>query len=203
MRIEKLLPPTPPAKTWTVALEGGKTLRVTESTVLDQGLYTGLELDEERLEALKTAAASASLRARAVNMLSVRALSAGQLNEKLITKGATERQAAETVAWAVDIGLVNDAEYAKALVRHYQAKGYGLYKIKDELYRRRLPKAYWEDALAELDDTAEAIDAFLAKKLRDPEDRKECKKASDALARRGFSWSEIAAGIERRKAQND
>lgn len=203
MRIEKLLPPTPPAKTWTVALVGGKTLRVTESTVLEQGLYTGLALDEERLEAVKSAAASAALRARAVNMLSVRALSAGQLNEKLITKGATERQAAETVAWAVDIGLINDAEYAKALVRHYQAKGYGLYKIKNELYRRRVPKTYWEDALAELDDTAEAIDAFLAKKLRDPEDRKECKKASDALARRGFSWSEIAAGIERRKAQND
>lgn len=203
MRIEKLLPPTPPAKTWTVALEGGKTLRVTESTVLDQGLYTGLVLDEERLEALKTAAASAALRARAVNMLSVRALSAGQLNEKLLAKGATERQAAETVAWAVDLGLVNDAEYAKALVRHYQAKGYGLYKIKDELYRRRVPKLYWEDALAEMDEADEAIDAFLSKKLRDPEDRKECKKASDALARRGFSWSQIAAGIERRKSQTD
>lgn len=203
MRIEKLLPPTPPAKTWTVALEGGKTLRVTESTVLDQGLYAGLELDEEALQALKNAAASAALRTRAVNMLSVRALSTGQLNEKLMTKGATERQAAETVAWAVDIGLVNDAEYAKALVRHYQAKGYGLYKIKDELYRRRVPKLYWEDALAEMDDTDAAIDAFLAKKLRDPEDRKECKKASDALARRGFSWSQIAAGIERRKYSND
>ena len=136
-------------------------------------------------------------------MLSVRAMSAGQLNEKLMAKGATERQAAETVAWAVDIGLVNDAEYAKALVRHYQAKGYGLYKIKNELYRRRVPKADWEDALAEMDDAEDAIDAFLAKKLRDPEDRKECKKASDALARRGFSWSQIAAGIERRKYQTD
>ena len=140
MRIEKLLPPTPPAKTWTVALEGGKTLRVTESTVLDQGLFAGLELDEAALDALRSAAASAALRARAVNMLSVRAMSAGQLNEKLMAKGATEHQAAETVAWAVEIGLVNDAEYAKALVRHYQAKGYGLYKIKNELYRRRVPR---------------------------------------------------------------
>lgn len=203
MRIEKLLPPTPPAKTWTVALEGGKTLRVTETTVIDQGLYDGLELDEESLAALKAAAAAAALRTKAVNMLSVRALSAGQLNEKLLAKGATERQAAEAVAWAADVGLVNDAEYAKALVRHYQAKGYGLYKIKDELYRRRVPKLYWEDALAEMDEADEAIDAFLAKKLRDPEDRKECKKASDALARRGFSWSQIAAGIERRKYSND
>ncbi|MFR3969301.1 MAG: hypothetical protein ACLTZE_05420 [Evtepia sp.] len=131
MRIEKLLPPTPPAKTWTVALEGGKMLRVTESTVLDQGLFAGLELDEAALDALRSAAASAALRSRAVDLLSVRAMSAGQLNEKLMAKGATERQAAETVAWAVEIGLVNDAEYAKALVRHYQAKGYGLYKIKN------------------------------------------------------------------------
>ncbi|MFR6379131.1 MAG: regulatory protein RecX [Evtepia sp.] len=109
-------------------------------------------------------------------------MSAGQLNEKLMAKGATERQAAETVAWAVEIGLVNDAEYAKALVRHYQAKGYGLYKIKNELYRRRVPKAYWEDALAEMDDAEDTIDAFLAKKLRDPEDRKECKKALRRLS---------------------
>ena len=181
MRIEKLLPPTPPAKTWTVALEGGKTLRVTESTVLDQGLFAGLELDEAALDALRSAAASAALRARAVNMLSVRAMSAGQLNEKLMAKGATERQAAETVAWAVDIGLVNDAEYAKALVRHYQAKGYGLYKIKNELYRRRVPKADWEDALAEMDDAEDAIDAFLAKKLRDPEDRHRAAEISNRL----------------------
>ena len=60
MRIEKLLPPTPPAKTWTVALEGGKTLRVTESTVLDQGLFAGLELDEAALDTLRSAAASAA-----------------------------------------------------------------------------------------------------------------------------------------------
>ena len=103
MRIEKLLPPTPPAKTWTVALEGGKTLRVTESTVLDQGLFAGLELDEAALDALRSAAASAALRSRAVNLLSVRAMSAGQLNEKLMAKGATERQAAETVAKLIDI----------------------------------------------------------------------------------------------------
>ena len=45
MRIEKLLPPTPPAKTWTVALEGGNTIRGTESTVQDQGLVAGLEQD--------------------------------------------------------------------------------------------------------------------------------------------------------------
>ena len=71
MRIEKLLPPTPPAKTWTVALEGGKTLRVTESTVLDQGLFAGLELDEAALDALRSAAASAAVGAGAADHVQI------------------------------------------------------------------------------------------------------------------------------------
>lgn len=197
MKIEKLLPPAQPGKAWTVALEGGDTLRVSEGAVLEFELYDGRELAEEELAELKAAAFASALRTKAVNMLSARQMSAGQLNEKLMAKGATDRQAAEIVAWAIDIGLLNDEEYAKALARHYQAKGYGAYKIKDELYRRRVPRQYWEGALAALEDPEELIDAFLAKKVKDPADRKEIKKASDALVRRGFSWSQVAAGIER------
>lgn len=197
MKIEKLLPPAQPGKSWTVALEGGDTLRVPEGAVLEFELYDGRELEEEDLAELKAAAFASALRTKAVNMLSARQMSAGQLNEKLMAKGATDRQAAEIVAWAIDIGLLNDEEYAKALARHYQAKGYGIYKIKDELYRRRVPRQYWEEALASLEDPEEIIDAFLAKKIRDPGDRKEIKKASDALVRRGFSWSQVSAGIER------
>lgn len=197
MKIEKLLPPAQPGKSWTVALEGGDTLRVPEGAVLEFELYDGRELEEEELAELKAAAFASALRTKAVNMLSARQMSAGQLNEKLMAKGATDRQAAEIVAWAIDIGLLNDEEYAKALARHYQAKGYGIYKIKDELYRRRVPRQYWEEALASLEDPEEIIDAFLAKKVRDPGDRKEIKKASDALVRRGFSWSQVSAGMER------
>ena len=39
--------------------------------------------------------------------------------------------------------------------------------------------------------------SILASKLRDPFDPKQVKKASDALVRRGFSWSQAAEGIER------
>ena len=38
---------------------------------------------------------------------------------------------------------------------------------------------------------------FLEQKLADPSDRKQVKKASDALARRGFSWNEVSEGIRR------
>lgn len=196
-RIERLLPPTQPGRPWTAALEGGDVLRLPEGAVADFALYAGMELEEKTLADLRQRAFLLSLRERAVSLLSRQMLSAGLLTEKLTAKGADPKQAAEVVRWAEEIGLLNDRAYASALVRHCQAKGYGLYKIKDELYRRRVPRDLWEEALAELESPEEYIDRFLEKKLTDPSDRKQVKKASDALARRGFSWSEVSAGIER------
>ncbi len=90
------------------------------------------------------AAALAAWREKAGRLLTARLLSSGQLAEKLTAKGATEEQAAQVVAWAQDIGLLDDSAYAKALARHYTAKGYGPYKIKDEFYRRQVPREDWE-----------------------------------------------------------
>jgi len=196
-RIERLLPPAQPGRPWTAALEGGDVLRLPEGAVADFALYAGMELEEKALADLRQRAFLLSLRERAVSLLSRQMLSAGLLTEKLTAKGADPKQAAEVVRWAEEIGLLNDRAYASALVRHCQSKGYGLYKIKDELYRRRVPRNLWEEALAELESPEEYIDRFLEKKLTDPSDRKQVKKASDALARRGFSWSEVSAGIER------
>ena len=54
-----------------------------------------------------------------------------------------------------------------------------------------------EERLAELEDPEEFIDAFLARKVQDPGDRKQIKKASDALVRRGFSWRQVSEGVAR------
>lgn len=196
-RIEKLLPPAWPGKPWTAVLAGGETLRLPEGLVADLALYGGMELTDGAASDLREKAFRLALREKAVALLSRQMLSAGMLREKLLAGGASEEQAEEAVRWAMDVGLLNDRAYAAALVRHCQAKGYGVYKIRDELYRRRVPREFWEEALAELDDPAETIDRYLEQKLADPSDRKQVKKASDALVRRGFSWSEVSEGIRR------
>ena len=197
MRIEKLTPPARPGSPWTLVLETGEKLKLTEGVVADFALYQGGELDQPALEELKEAAFAGALREKTISLLTGRLMSAGQLKEKLLTQGATPRQAEELAAWAQDIGLLNDREYAAALVRHYQDRGYGVYKIKDELYRRKVPREYWEEALEALEDPGEQISRLLAARLKDPTDPKQVKKASDALVRRGFSWSQVAQGIER------
>ena len=60
----------------------------------------------------------------------------------------------------------------------------------------------WEDALETMPDPAEQIDRFLESKLRGrTPDEKEKKRLCDALARRGFAWPDIRAGLARLGAE--
>ena len=202
MRIEKLTPPARPGSPWTLVLETGEKLKLTEGVVADFALYQGGELDQPALEELKEAAFAGALREKTISLLTGRLMSAGQLKEKLLTKGATPRQAEELAAWAQDIGLLNDREYAAALVRHYQDRGYGVYKIKDELYRRKVPREYWEEALARLEDPADTLDRLVQARMAGQNPTRETlKKVSDYLARRGFTWQDISAALRRYGAE--
>ena len=70
--------------------------------------------------------------------------------------------------------------------------------------RRGSPRDLWEDALAQANDPAETIDTFVSKKLAGKEpDRKELKKVSDALMRRGYGWEEISAALGRYGAHTE
>lgn len=202
MRITKLEPSKHKKGRFLVHLENGDLLRVGEDELVRFSLYSGMDLDDDTRAALEASARTGSLRDKALNALTARPMSRKELVDKLKARDAGEDEAGEIADWLERLGLLNDAEYAKALVQHYAAKGYGPYKIKDELYRRGVPKALWDDALAESEDPAEAIDAFLRQKLKGAQpDRKELKRASDALARRGYRWPDISAALRRYGAE--
>ena len=97
-----------------------------------------------------------------------------------------------------ELGLLNDGEYARMVVRHYAAKGYGPRKIRDELYRRGVPREYWEDAMEEREPDESQLEKLARQKLRgEPPTRENLKKVSDYLARRGYGWEEISSALER------
>ncbi len=199
MRIAKLTPSQRKQGRWLVQLENGEILRVGENEVVAFALGSGMELEEETLQALCRAAKTSELKEYALNTLTVRAMSCFELRQKLEQKGADPLQAGEITGRLKELGYLDDALYAANLVRHCAAKGYGPYKIKDELFRRGVPREYWDEALEQQEDPSEAIDALIAKKLKQIEnpDRKDLKRVSDALARRGYSWSDISAALRR------
>lgn len=140
-----------------------------------------------------------SARERAAALLGARPYSEKELVRKLMEKGESQAEAEEAAAWLRDIGALDEGAYASALVRHYGARGYGPARIRQEFFRRGIPKDLWDAALAELPDTEDSVDAFLQKKLRgcDLEDRAAVGRAAAGLQRRGFSWEEIRAALER------
>ena len=76
-------------------------------------------------------------------------------------------------------------------------KGYGLSRAKQALYEKRIPKEFWEDALADYPDQTEKILDFLRSRLDEDSDERDVRKATDALLRRGHSYQEIRRAMER------
>ncbi|MCL2661724.1 MAG: recombination regulator RecX [Oscillospiraceae bacterium] len=138
-----------------------------------------------------------STKKRALRILGNRNYSEQEMYKRLVGKGETEENAVETVRWLVELGYINDSDYATLIVRHYVAKGYGEARIKNELFKRGIPRAFWEEKLAEISevDQGDAALEFLKKKLRGSDDKNDLRRASDALVRRGYSYDEARTAV--------
>ena len=180
-----------------VEFEGGESLRSTLAAVTDARLYVGMELDEDAFAALKRSSSRGLERQKALELLSRRPHSRRELKDKLLRRGVSEEDAEDCMQWLSDRGFLDDEEYAGAVARHYAAKGYGAGRVRSELQRRGIDRELAADTLSDLPDNAGKIDAFLARKLTDVNDREAVRKVSAALFRRGFSWEEIRAALRR------
>ena len=198
MVIQELKPSKRIQGRWLAVLEDGSILRVGEKEVLDFTLYAGKELTGEEAESILDAARRSGWKEKTINLLARKPMSRRELERKLEEWEAGEVERTAICDRMEELGFLNDREYAARLVRHYSAKGYGERKLRDELFRRGVPREFWEEALAQVENSAEAIDAFVDKKLAGKiADQKELKKVSDALVRRGFSWSDINDALRR------
>ena len=205
MRITKLLPSQRIQGRWLCHLEDGTILRVTENEVACFGLHSGIELTEELREQLEEAVRRGEVKEKALRLLSGRPMSRKELVDKLTAhprdkekEPIPEELAEEAANRLEELGYLNDAEYARTVARHYAAKGYGERKLRDELWKRGVPRAYWDQALEEVQDPTDAMDAFIRRKLMGrTADRETLGKLSAALARRGYRWEDIRAALSR------
>lgn len=145
-----------------------------------------------------------SAKKRALRMLEKRDFAVGELTDRLRRKGETPEDAGAAVSRLAEVGFLDDVRYAGMVVRHYAARGFGRARIREELRRRFVPRELWDEALAEAPDPDDTLDTLLRIKLKsDAPDAAELKRASDALCRRGYSWDEVRAAVERYRAERN
>ena len=201
MKLESLAPSAQPDGPLVCTLETGERLKVPPFLAADFDLYAGRELLEEELSALRAAIARARTRQRAVRILSSTAISRAALEKRLTDKGAVPEDAQDTVQWLDELHLLDDAVVAEQVVQSAVRKGYGRRRIEQILYEKRIPREYWQDALAAIPDMDGALDSFLHRALDGKAvDDKLLKRTTDALLRRGHSWSDIRAALTRYRA---
>ena len=196
MKVESLKTAPDRAGRYWVTFDDGSKMGLYRQTVEDFALYSGKELDEQEAEALRTAAGQMSAKMRAVRIVSTASVSRRDLEARLVRKGEDPQQAKEAVAWMEDLHLVDDRATAEQVVSSCISKGYGLARAKQALYEKRIPKEYWDEALADYPDQTEKITAFLKSRLDADSDEKQVRRAVDALIRRGHNYGTIRRALD-------
>ncbi len=236
MVIEKLEPSQHHKGRWLVWFEDGSLQRVGEGDVVGLGLYTGKELTDEEADALIAAGERSRMMDKAAELLALRPLSRKELLDKLTElprkphrrkadqpeeetppdpetiqrqREALRQSAASVADRLEELGLINDRSYAVTVAQHYAGKGYGPRKIRDEMYRRGVPREYWDEAIEALQEQQQEheeskVFELARQKLRGQEpSRENLKKVSDFLLRRGFGWEEISEALDRLRTHEE
>lgn len=195
MRLNKIASKPDGVGRYRTEFEDGSILRLYRQTIEDHCLYAGQELTEQEMDALVRDAGRTSAKMRAVRILTASDVSRDDLLQRLVQKGESKEDAANAVAWMEELQLVDDRRTAQIIVSRCAAKGYGLSRAKQALYEKRIPKEYWEDALADYPDQQDAIVAYLRSHIKNNADEREKKRAVDALLRRGHSYGQIRTAM--------
>lgn len=189
MKIDSVSQSPDRSSRYLVKFSDGSSMRLYRQTVEDFRMVPGMEIDD--LDAIRENNSRYSAKMRAVRIISASAVSKRDLENRLVRKGESEEQAKEAVRWLSDLNLVDDRATARQVVDSCVRKGYGLQRAKQALYEKQIPKQLWEEALEDYPDQRGHIIAFLAARLDENSDRREIKRAVDALIRKGHSYDTI------------
>lgn len=188
---------------FTLIFDDGTELKTTLGIITGRFIRSDMDFDEEAYNELVSASGLAMAKARALRIINARPMSREELRKRLIEKGETPENAEACADWLCRMGLINDAEYAGSVVRHYAAKGYGSARIKQELRHHGVPREMWDEAMLQMPEQDAYLERFIRSRLSEPGDRAQVKKVSDALFRRGYSWEQIKHALNEFDTQGD
>jgi SOS response regulatory protein OraA/RecX len=202
MRIDSISPNPDRAGRYLVTFSDGRVIRLYRQTLEDFGLYVGLELDASQFKQLREAAGQMSAKMRAVRIVAASNVSASDLEQRLVRKGESPKQAKEAVQWMEDMHLVDDRVTAEQIVQRCVRQGYGKARAKQALYEKQIPRELWTEVLADYPEQTEKIADFLKSRLGNSWEDRDLKRAVDALMRRGHSYSDIQQALRQLDAQD-
>jgi len=179
-----------------IYIDGEFALKLDTETVLSNRLKVGEEIDDDRLLELIKASDSRRAKEKALWLISYRDHSEGELRQKL-SKDYGEEAVNNAVERLMELGLINDEDFAKKYAESLSHKHMSQRQIKQKLRLKGIDKDLSEDAVENLClDEKDEIRALINKKyIRKLSDEADVRRTVAALQRRGFSYSDIKSVI--------
>ena len=157
------------------------------------------EIYEEELTELLDSVSFRRAYNKGLDLLSRRPYGVNELIKKLCEKGHEKEASEKACDRLLELGLLNDEEYARILANDLlERKNYSTKRIKQELSFRGIPREIIENTVDSLDNDAENRIILVIKKkyINKLNDEKGRKRAVDGLMRLGFSYSEIKSALK-------
>ncbi len=186
---------------YSIYVDGGPSFEVSEAVLVKTGLRTNDSIDEKGIAAATALEADHRARTIAVNYLSYRPRSSGEVLQHLMRKGVAREIAEPLVRHFESIRLINNLEFARMFVRdRLRRKPTGRALLKNLLGSKGISPAVVDQVLRETitdEEQTTAARELAAKRLRltkrstaklDPQ--KQLQRITGYLLRHGFS-SEI------------
>jgi regulatory protein len=156
------------------------------------------DINEEELTELLNAVSFRRAYNKGLDFLSRRPYGTKELVKKLCEKGHEKEYAEKACERLLELGLLNDEEYARILANDLlERKNYSIKRIKQELTFRGVSRDIIENTIDLLDnDPVSRIIILIKKKyINKINDEKGRKRTVDALLRLGYSYSDIKSAL--------
>ena len=142
---------------YIIDVDGKEFAVVSADALSDTKMRIGIVVDDRLAARLNDASEDTAMYDRALNLLAFRARSARELQRRLTMKGESRERAERVIAKLLDIGLINDVDFARQVVRSKVSAGASKRRLQQELFKRGVARDVADQAVSEvLED--EAVD---------------------------------------------
>ncbi len=184
----------------TLIFDDGSVFGISEDVFISNNFEIGSEISEDSFEELVGDELKNKVYNSALRLLGYRMRSCAEMKRRLAEKKYPINIIKETIDKLLNIGYLNDAEFAEAFA-HDKVKSKKIgpltlrmeftpHMIESELLEKTIKKIYEKYSVSDL------IKQLLDKKkiqFGTKLEQKQMKRIHDLLKRKGFSWNEISA----------
>lgn len=185
---------------YVIDVDGKQFAIVTADALAASKAGIGVVVDDRLAAHLNEANELTAAYDRALNLLAFRARSARELERRLKQNGVTPERADRVIAKLREVGLVDDADFARQLARSKMSAGASRRRVHQELFKRGVAREVADDAVERVVEEdgltdADSIERIARKKWRtlaELDEPTRRRRLFAFLARRGFDSDDVS-----------